>query len=91
MLRRTNQAALASRMMQKASSLGAQYRVVLDSTLLAENKKKRDLLRLLIEIAVVGFVRLKLGEIKRTACDFAVFASSTVLGKRSPLAWCIRL
>ena len=69
--------------MQKASSLlGAQYRVCgLTRRFLQRTKKKRDFLRLLIEVAVVGFVRLKLGEIKRTACDFAVFASSTVLGK----------
>lgn len=78
-------------MMQKPNSLlGAQYRVCgLTPRFLQRTKKKRDFLRLLIEVAVVGFSSSELGEIEPTAVVVAVFASSAVLGKRSPWLRCI--
>ena len=78
-------------MMQKARSLlGAQYRVCgLTPRFLQRTKKKRDFLRPLIKVAVVGFGRSKLGKVEPTAVVVAVFASSAVLGKRSPWLRCI--
>ena len=52
-------------------------------------KKKRDFLRLLIEVAVFGFRSSELGEIEPTAVVVAVFASSAVPGKRSAWLRCI--
>ncbi len=52
-------------------------------------KKKRDFLRLLIEVAVVGFGSSELRKIEPTAVVVAVFARSAVLGKRSPWLRCI--
>ena len=51
------------------SLLGAQYRVFgLNPRFLQRTKKKRDFLRLLIEVAVVGFSSSELGEIEPTRC-----------------------